>query len=70
MEKLVAESMHEISALKDLLRKLTWSAERYAAVEKLIANHGVSKRHACRLIGVSDLNGNIRHYAGGMTRFA
>ncbi len=49
--------------------KLTWSAERYAAVEKLIADHGVSKRHACRLIRVIDLHGNIRRYAGGMTRF-
>jgi putative transposase len=27
--------------------------ERYAAVEKLIADHGFSDRRACRLIGVN-----------------
>lgn len=63
--------MRDVSALIDLLeKKLTWSAERYAAADKLIANHGVSKRRACRLIEVSDWHGDIRRYAGRMTRFA
>ncbi len=39
LKKLLAESMLEGSALKDLLEKLTRSAERYAAVEKLMADH-------------------------------
>ena len=29
------------------------SAERYAAVEKLMADHGFSEGRACRLIGVN-----------------
>ena len=36
-----------------LEKKLTRSAERYAAVEKLIADHAFSERRARRLIGVS-----------------
>jgi hypothetical protein len=34
-------------------KKLTRSAERYAAVERLMADHGFSERRACRLIGVN-----------------
>ena len=34
-------------------KKLTRSAERYAAVEKLMADYGFSERRACRLIGVN-----------------
>jgi putative transposase len=29
------------------------SADRYAAVEKLMADHGFSERRACRLVGVN-----------------
>ena len=44
----------DVSALKDLLgKKLTRSVDRYAAVEKLMANHGFSERRACRLVGVN-----------------
>ena len=32
---------------------MTRSAERYAAVEKLMADHGFSERRACRLVGVN-----------------
>ncbi len=40
LKKLLAESMLDVSALKDLLgKKLTRSADRYAAVEKLMADH-------------------------------
>ena len=62
--------MLDVSALKDLLEKLTWPAERHAAVGKLMAEHGFSKRRACRLIEVSDRHDNICRYAGRMTRFA
>ena len=34
-------------------KKLNRSAERYAAVEKLMADHGFSEGRACRLIGVN-----------------
>ena len=54
LKKLLAESMLDVSALKDLLgKKLTRPADRYAAVEKLMADHGFSERRACRLIGVN-----------------
>jgi len=54
LKMLLAESMLDVSAVKDLLeKKLTRSAEPYAAVEKLMADHGFSERRACRLIGVN-----------------
>jgi len=53
LKKLLAESMLDVSALKDLLEKLTRSAELYAAVEKLMVDHGFSERRACKLIGVN-----------------
>jgi putative transposase len=52
LKMLLAESMLDVSALRDLLGKLTRSVERYAVVEKLMADYG-SKRRACRLIGVN-----------------
>jgi putative transposase len=40
--------------LKKLLgKKLTRSADRYAAVETLMADHGFSEGRSCRLIGVN-----------------
>ena len=60
LKKLLAELMLDVSALKDPLGKeLTRSADRYAAVEKLMAHHGFSERRACRLIGV---NRSAWHY--------
>ena len=45
----MAKSMLDVAALKICWEQLTWSAECYATVEKLMADHGVSKRRACRL---------------------
>ncbi len=53
LKRLLAESTLNVSVLKDLLKKLTRSAERYAAVEKLMADHVFSERRACRLVGVN-----------------
>ena len=53
LKKLLVESMLDVSTLKDLLGKLIRSADRCAAVEKLMADHGSSERRACRLIGVN-----------------
>ncbi len=44
--------MLDVSALKDVLGK-TRSVDRYAAVEKLMTDHGFSERGACRLFGVN-----------------
>jgi putative transposase len=44
LKKLLAESILDVSALEDFLaKKLTRFAERYAAVEKLMADHGFSE---------------------------
>jgi hypothetical protein len=51
-------------------KKLTRSAERYAAVEKLMADHGFSERCACRLIGVNRRHGNISRFTGRTMLFA
>lgn len=54
LKKLLAESMLDVSALEGSVgKKLTRSVDRYAAVEKLMADHGFSERRACRLIGVN-----------------
>jgi putative transposase len=54
LKKLLAESMLDVLALRDLLgKKLTRSVDRCAAVEKLMTDHGFSERRACRLIGVN-----------------
>jgi hypothetical protein len=52
LKMLLVESMLDVSALRDLLGKLTRSVERYAVVEKLMADYG-SQRRACGLIGVN-----------------
>jgi putative transposase len=52
LKKMLAES-RRAGAERSAGKKLTRSAERYAAVEKLMADHGFSERRACALIGVS-----------------
>jgi putative transposase len=53
LKKLLAESMLDVAALKDLLaKKLSSPAARRRAALRLMAAHGFSQRHACRLIEV------------------
>src|SRR5262245_27606326 len=52
LKKLLAESMLDNAALKDLLAKnLTTPRARRAAAEKLMARSGMSQRRAARLVG-------------------
>lgn len=61
LKKLLADTMLDVSALKDLFgKKLTRSAERYAAAEKPMADHGFSER----LIGVNRSACNMSRFAG------
>ena len=53
LKKLLAESMLDNAALKDLLsKKLRTSAARREAALRVMAEHGFSQRRACRLIEV------------------
>jgi Transposase len=53
LKKLSAESMLDNVALKDILGKRRLkAAARRLAMAPVIAQHGFSQRHACRLIGI------------------
>ena len=53
LKKLLAEAMLDNAALKDLLGKnvLKPAAQRLAA-SRVMERHGLSQRHACRLVGI------------------
>ena len=53
LKKLLAASMVDVAALKDLLgKKLTGLAAGREAVFRLMADRGFSQRHACELFGI------------------
>src|ERR1700720_4455007 len=53
LKKLLAESMLDNAALKDILgKKRLKPAVRRLAVARVIEQHGFSQRRACRLIGI------------------
>ena len=53
LKRLLAESMLDNAALKDLLgKKRLRPAVQRQAVGRVMERHGLSQRHACRLVGI------------------
>ena len=74
--------MLDVAALKDLLAKTSSPAARRTAALRLMAAHGFSQRHACRLIEVDpktvrrvpmadapEIRRRLRELAGERRRF-
>jgi len=81
-EKLLAEAMLDVSALKDLLGKTEIACARKEAALRLMMQRGYSQRRACRLIDIdpktvrrkpqpdaSEVRARLRALAAGWRRF-
>ena len=82
LKKLLAEAMLALAARKDLLAKLRSPAAQRTAAPPLMARHGFSQLHACRLVEVDpktvrraamvdapEIRQRLRDLAGGRRRF-
>ena len=70
LKRLLAESMLDNAALKDLLGKnVSKPAAQRLAVNKVMERHGLSQRHACRFVGMNRSSLRYRGRRPGDRRF-
>jgi putative transposase len=56
LKKLLAEAMLDSVALQDSRKKRLEPAVRHLAVKRLIEQHGLSQRRACRLVEIDSFD--------------